>query len=74
LEEDCDDGLLAMSARERERLVVIRGVGKGRVKQSVAAQRPGMSVRKFKRNPTGSMDLYVPTKQAPNKMVACGRC
>jgi len=52
LEEDCDDGLLAISARERERLVVIRGVGKGRVKQSVAAQRPGMSVRKFKRNPT----------------------
>ena len=35
-------------------LVVIRGVGEGRVKQSVAAQRLGMSVRKFKRNPDGS--------------------
>jgi hypothetical protein len=54
LKEDCDDGLLAMSARERERLVVLRGVGEGRVKQSVAAQRLGMSVRKFKRNPDGS--------------------
>ena len=47
-------GLLAMSARERERLVVIGESARGRVKQSVAAQRPGMSVRKFKRNPDGS--------------------
>ena len=35
-------------------LVVVRAVGEGRVKQSVAAQRLGMSVRKLKRNPDGS--------------------
>ena len=49
-------------------LVVVRGVGEGRVQQSVAAQRLGMSVRKFKRNPDGS------DSTAPKKMLPCGRC
>ena len=31
------------------------------------AQRLGVSVRKFKRNPDGSMDLYVPIRQAPTR-------
>ena len=39
VEEDGDDGLLAMSAGQRERLVVVRAVGEGRLKQSAAAQR-----------------------------------
>jgi transposase len=49
LEGDSEDGLLAMSASERERLVVIRAVGEGRLKQSAAAERLGVSVRQVKR-------------------------
>lgn len=43
------DGLLAMNAAERERLVVIRAAAEGRLKQSQAAQRLGLSVRQTKR-------------------------
>lgn len=49
MEGDCDDGLLAMSGKERERLVVIRAVGEGRLKQAGAAERLGISVRQVKR-------------------------
>lgn len=49
VEEDGDDGLLAMSAGQRERLVVVRAVGEGRLKQSAAAQRLGASVRQVRR-------------------------
>lgn len=49
MEGDCDDGLLAMSTKERERLVVIRAVGEGRLKQGAAAERLGVSVRQVKR-------------------------
>jgi transposase len=44
-----DDGLLAMSAKERERLVVVRAVGEGRLRQAAAAERLGVSVRQIKR-------------------------
>jgi len=44
-----DDGLLTMSARERERLVVVRAVGEGRLRQGAAAERLGISVRQVKR-------------------------
>ena len=49
MEGDRDDGLLAMSAKERERLVVVRAVGEGRLKQAAAAERLGVSVRQVKR-------------------------
>lgn len=49
MEGDCGDGLVAMSAKERERLVVIRAVGEGRLKQGAAAERLGVSVRQVKR-------------------------
>lgn len=49
MERDCGDGLLAMSAKERERLVVVRAVGEGRLKQAAAAERLGVSVRQVKR-------------------------
>jgi transposase len=49
VEGDRDDGLLAMSAKERERLVVVRAVGKGRLKQAAAAERLGVSLRQVKR-------------------------
>jgi transposase len=38
-----------MSAKERERLVVVRAVGEGRLKQAAAAERLGVSVRQVKR-------------------------
>lgn len=38
-----------MSAKERERLVVIRAVGEGRLKQAPAAERLGVSIRQVKR-------------------------
>lgn len=44
-----DDGLLAMSAKERERWVVVRAVGEGRLRQGAAAERLGVSVRQIKR-------------------------
>lgn len=49
MEGDCDDGLLAMSAKERERLVVVRAAGEGRLKQAAAAERLGVSLRQVKR-------------------------
>lgn len=49
MEGDCKEGLLAMSAVERERLVVIRAVGEGRLRQGVAAERLGVSIRQVKR-------------------------
>ena len=44
-----DGGVLAMSAKERERLVVVRAVGEGRLRQGAAAERLGVSVRQVKR-------------------------
>jgi transposase len=49
LEGDGDDGLLAMSTKERERLVVIRAVDEGQLRQGAAAERLGVSVRQVKR-------------------------
>ena len=43
------DGILAMSALERERLRVIEAVREGRLTQRAAAQRLGLSVRQVKR-------------------------
>ncbi len=47
--EGREDGLLVMSAKERERLVVIRAVCEGRLLQVDAAERLGLSVRQVKR-------------------------
>jgi transposase len=44
-----DDGLVEMSAKERQRLVVVRAVGEGRLRQGAAAQQLGISVRQVKR-------------------------
>lgn len=44
-----DEGLVEMSAKERERLVVVRAVGEGRTRQAAAAQRLGISLRQVKR-------------------------
>ena len=49
MEEISDEGVLAMSAKERERLVVVRAVGEGRLRQGAAAERLGVSVRQVKR-------------------------
>jgi transposase len=43
------DGLVPMSAKERERLVVIRAVTEGRLRQAEAGQRLAISVRQVKR-------------------------
>jgi transposase len=47
--ETNDEGLVQMSAKERERLVVVRAVGEGRLRQGAAAERLGVSVRQVKR-------------------------
>ena len=47
--EGRDDGLLVMSAKERERLVVIRAVCERRLLQAEAAERLDLSVRQIKR-------------------------
>ena len=44
-----DRGLVTMSARERDRLRVIEAVRERRLKQSLAGQRLGLSVRQIKR-------------------------
>lgn len=44
-----DGGLVTMSAGERDRLRVIEAVSEGRLKQSKAAERLGLSVRQIKR-------------------------
>jgi transposase len=44
-----DEGVLTMNAKERERLVVVRAVGEGRLRQGAAADRLGVSVRQIKR-------------------------
>lgn len=44
-----DDGLVEMSAKERERLVVVRAAGEGRTRQAAAAERLGISLRQVKR-------------------------
>lgn len=49
MEGDGDDGLLAMSTKERERLVVIHAVDEGQLRQGAAAERLGVSVRQVKR-------------------------
>lgn len=43
------EGIVAMSAAERERLRVVQGVQEGRVRQAEAAARLGLSVRQIKR-------------------------
>jgi transposase len=43
------EGIVAMSAKERERLRVIEAVGEKRLKQAAAAKRLGLSVRQVKR-------------------------
>ena len=49
LAEEHDGGLVTMSAKERERLVVVRAAGEGRLHQGEAAERLGLSVRQVKR-------------------------
>lgn len=43
------EGILAMSLKERERLVVVQGLALKQVRQSEAAERLGLSVRQVKR-------------------------
>ena len=49
LTEVHEGGLVTMSAKERERLVVVRAAGEGRLLQAEAAERLGVSVRQVKR-------------------------
>ena len=43
------EGILTMTATERERLVVVRSVVEGRVGQGLASERLGLSGRQVKR-------------------------